>query len=108
MKTVKTIMTAAVALFAVAAFTGCAAVKSPAIGVLYTSVKDGMAVTGNAGASKVGTAEVKSYLGAIALGDASIQTAAKQAGISRIHHVDYASTSILGLYSTYTVIVYGE
>lgn len=94
--------------FAAFLFTGCSAVKSPVVGMAYTDVKDGLAVTANAGSSKVGTAEAKSYLGIVALGDASIQAAASEAGISRIHHVDYQSKSILGIYSVYTVIVYGE
>lgn len=85
---------------------GC--VKSPLVGGLYTDVKDGLAVTGNAGSSKVGTAEAKSYLGLVALGDASIQTAAREAGITRIHHVDYQAKSYVGIYTIYTVIVYGD
>jgi hypothetical protein len=44
----------------------------------------------------------------IATGDASIDSAAKSAGIKTIHHVDYQSKSILGLYAEFTVIVYGE
>lgn len=94
--------------FVVAMFASCSAVKSPVTGMFYTNVKDGMAVTSNAGSSKVGTAEVKGYLGIIATGDASIQAAAKEAGITRIHHVDYQSLSYVGVYSSYTVIVYGE
>lgn len=94
--------------FAAAALVSCAAVKAPVAGAIYTDVKDGMAVTANAGSSKVGTATVTGYVGVIAIGDASIQTAAKSAGISRIHHVDYHSTSILGIVNTYTIYVYGE
>lgn len=94
--------------FAAAMMASCSVVKSPVIGALYTDVKDGLAVTSNAGSSKVGTAVVKGYVGLIATGDASIQTAAKEAGITRIHHVDYQSLSYVGVYSTYTVVVYGE
>lgn len=94
------------AAFAALLLSGC--VKSPLVGGLYTDVKDGLAVTGNAGSSKVGTAEAKSYLGLVALGDASIQTAAREAGITRIHHVDYQAKSYVGLYTIYTVIVYGD
>lgn len=86
--------------------TGC--VKSPLVGGIYTDVKDGMAVTGNAGSSKVGTAEAKGYLGIVAVGDASIQAAAREAGITRIHHVDYQAKSYVGIYTCYTVIVYGD
>lgn len=99
----KKILTAA---FAALLLAGC--VKSPLVGGLYTDVKDGLAVTGNAGSSKVGTAEAKGYLGLVALGDASIQTAAREAGITRIHHVDYQAKSYVGIYTIYTVIVYGD
>ena len=89
-------------------FSGCASVKTPVMGLIYTDVKAPEAVTSNAGKSKVGTAAATSIMGLIAQGDASIETAAKSAGITKIHHVDYHSTSVLGIYSTFTVTVYGE
>ena len=95
-------------IFACAALLSVGCAKSPVVGGIYTDVKDGLAVTVNAGSSKVGTAEAKSYLGLVALGDASIQTAAREAGITRIHHVDYQAKSYVGLYTIYTVIVYGD
>ena len=64
--------------------------------------------TSNPVATKVGTAEVTSILGLVATGDASINTAAQSAGITRISHVDYEAKSILGVYAKYTVYVYGE
>ena len=88
--------------FAAMMLAGC--VKSPLVGGIYTDVKDGLAVTGNAGSSKVGTAEAKGYVGVVALGDASIQAA----GITRIHHVDYQAKSYVGVYTIYTIIVYGD
>ena len=94
--------------FFAAALLGTGCVKSPVVGGVYTDVKDGLAVTGNAGSSKVGTAEVKGYVGLVAMGDASIQTAAREAGITRIHHVDYQSKSYVGVYTVYTIIVYGD
>ena len=87
---------------------GCASVKTPVLGLIYTDVKAPEAVTSNVGKSRKGTAVATSIMGLVAQGDASIETAAKSAGITRIHHVDSHSTSILGIYSTYTVTVYGE
>ena len=87
---------------------GCAFVMSPAIGTIYTDVKAPLAVTSNSGSSKVGTSEVSSILGIVATGDASIEAAAKKAGITKIHHVDYHSTNILGIYAKFTTYVYGE
>ena len=95
-------------IFACAALLSVGCAKSPVVGGIYTDVKDGLAVTGNAGSSKVGTAEVKGYVGLVALGDASIQTAAREAGITRIHHVDYQTKSYVGVYTIYTIIVYGD
>lgn len=95
-------------IFACAALLSVGCAKSPVVGGIYTDVKDGLAVTGNAGSSKVGTAEVKGYVGLVALGDASIQTAAREAGITRIHHVDYQTKSYVGIYTIYTIIVYGD
>lgn len=77
-------------------------------GFIYTEVAEGETATSNAMGSKVGTAQAKNILGAVAIGDASVETAAKSAGITRISHVDNKKTSILGIYSTYTVYVYGE
>ncbi len=91
-----------------AMLSSCAMVSAPVNGTIFGSVKAPLAVTGNTGAVKVGTATAKSILGIIATGDASIEAAAKSAGITKIHHVDYESTNILTFYATYTVYVYGE
>jgi len=90
--------------------TGCGAMAaSPVTGFLYTEVKGPVTATGiDTSSSKVGTATCTSLLGLIATGDASIETAAKSAGITKIHHVDYQSKNILGLYAEFTVTVYGE
>jgi len=96
-------------VFAAAVLSSCGAyVASPLTGFAYTDVKAPLAVTGNANSSKVGSAEAQSVLGIVATGDASIETAAKAAGITKIHHVDYHSTSILGIIAKFKVMVYGE
>lgn len=87
---------------------GCATVQSPVGAWAYVNVKGPVAVTGNTGSTKVGTAECSGILGLLATGDASIETAAKSAGIKKIHHVDYESNSVLGIISKYKVVVYGE
>lgn len=93
---------------AAAFLTSCAVVKSPVTGFLYTNTKAPVAVTDNATGSKKGTASAVSILGWVATGDASIEAAAKEAGITKISHVDEESTNILGVYAKYTVTVYGE
>ena len=88
---------------------GCAAtVSSPLPGFLYTDVQAPLAVTSNSGSSKVGTAEAVSILGFFASGNAGIDAAAKQGGITKIQYVDYHAKNILGIYAKYTVYVYGE
>lgn len=81
---------------------------APVLGTIYTDVQAPLAVTSNQIGSKVGTGKATSILGIIATGDASINSAAKRAGISKISHIDYNSKSILGIFATWEVIVYGE
>ncbi|NQU09485.1 hypothetical protein HQ590_01730 [bacterium] len=97
-----------VGICAVMFVTGCAVVQSPLSGVIYTNVDAPMDATSNDAATKMGTASATSILGIIATGDASIETAAKSAGITKIHHVDYQARSILGIFARYTVKVYGN
>ncbi|MDO4779947.1 MAG: TRL-like family protein [Bacteroides sp.] len=78
------------------------------LGVLYTDVKEGEQVTANARGRKVGTGVSTSILGLITTGDSSIESAANSAGIKRISHVDCEKKNILGIFSTYTIVVYGE
>lgn len=87
---------------------GCAYAVAPVTGFVYSDVKAPLTVTSNTGYSKVGTAECSSLLGWVASGDASIEAAMKNGGITKVHHVDYHSTSVLGVYSKFIVTVYGE
>ncbi|MDR1202235.1 MAG: TRL-like family protein [Tannerellaceae bacterium] len=86
----------------------CGVTKSPVLGAAYTDVISGNAVTSNKLATKVGTSTATGYLGLVAIGDASYQTAAKNAGITKISHVDEHNYTILGIYTVYETIVYGE
>lgn len=65
--------------------------------------------TSNPVGSKVGTAKATGYLGVLFFdADASIRTAAKNGGITRISTVDIKSTSVLNIVVTYETIVTGE
>ncbi|NQX92036.1 MAG: hypothetical protein HRT74_07945 [Flavobacteriales bacterium] len=65
--------------------------------------------TSNEVGSKVGTATATGFLGVLFFNqDASIQTAAKNGGITKISTVDIKSTSILNIIVTYECIVTGE
>src|SRR5262245_18304419 len=43
-----------------------------------------------------------------AMGDASISAAARNGGITTIHHVDHETLNILGIYARYVTVVHGE
>ncbi len=67
------------------------------------------AVTSNPIGSKVGTASATGYLGILFFNaDASIRTAAKNGGITKVSTVDVKMTNILGIIVTYETIVTGE
>jgi hypothetical protein len=88
---------------------GCYAYSTaPVLGLLYSDVTGPGGVTSNINATKVGTSTCQSVLGLIASGDCSIAAAAKSAGITLIHHVDYKTNNVLGLFATHTTIVYGQ
>ncbi|MGA2865186.1 MAG: TRL domain-containing protein [Verrucomicrobiota bacterium] len=96
-----------------ALLTGCASVSPPAqsgslAGAIYTEVSAPLWVTANSGSSKSGSASAESFLGAVAIGDASIQAASANGGITKIQHVDQNVRRILCFWAKYTVTVYGE
>lgn len=88
---------------------GCAVVASPLNGSLYTSVMYPSHGANDAGPGpKKGEASASSILGIVATGDASIATAARNGGITKIHTADTKATSVLGFYASYTTVVTGE
>lgn len=94
---------------AVASLTSCAVVGTPAgVGTLYTNVESGVGVTSNNVGKKVGTSSASNILGLVTTGDASINTAARQAGIKKISHVDQKQSGFLGIFASYKTVVYGE
>ena len=98
-----------VILFIAFVLSGCAMVQSPVSnGLFFTAVSGPATVTANNVYSKVGRSSCRSILGVVSTGDASINAAMINGGISKIHHVDYKSTSVLGVFATFTTIVYGE
>ncbi|WP_046244615.1 TRL-like family protein [Hymenobacter terrenus] len=68
-----------------------------------------VAVSSNPIGTKVGTASADVYLGVLSFGgDASIQTAAKKAGITRVSTVDIKHSNVLFIYQQFTTTVTGE
>jgi hypothetical protein len=79
---------------------GCGGVMGPTTG-MWMDVK-GPIQGGSGGGSKTGEACSQSWAGVVALGDASIETAAKNGGITRINSVDYHATNriVMGKFCT--------
>jgi len=87
---------------------GCASMYP--LGGLYTGVKvpymmgDGKDIK----YTKIGTAQANSILTLVATGDASLEKAIQNGGITTVKYVDYHADNFLGIYGTYTTTVYGD
>ena len=89
--------------------TGCAIVASPVgNGALYTQVSGPVAPGSATSDGKTGRACAASYLGAVAVGDASIEAAKRNGGITAIASVDHQSFSVLGFYSRFCTVASGS
>lgn len=103
----KAVIKVAAVLAVAAVLMGCA--TSYPVGGIYTKLSLPVNVGDqNAKAMKIGTAECTSILSMVATGDVSIQTAMKNGGITKVHHVDWDVENILGIIGKYKVTVYGE
>ena len=103
---IKAIVTA-VSLASLAVLTGCA--TSFPLGLVYTSVKLPVTVgNGEMRYSKKGEAKCQTMFGCFASGDASINAACKNGGITKVSWVSYSVNNFLGTYATYTTTVYGD
>ncbi len=58
--------------------------------------------------TKTGVAEAYSVLWMVAWGDASYAAAAKQQGIKTLYFTDQEVISVMGVYSSHRVLLYGE
>jgi hypothetical protein len=73
------------------------------------SLTQPVSASSNTIGSKVGKASGTCFLGYLCFGaDASIQTAAKNGGITKVSTVDLRTNNLLGIVVTYTCIVTGE
>lgn len=91
----KVIKSVAVAIVSVAMLSSC-------------STTTPIAATSNPVGNKCGQASTTRILGFGGSANIGINKAAKNAGITKISHVDYSTYSFLGIYSKYTTRVYGE
>ena len=86
----------------------CGFIAEGPFGYMYTETETPVAMGTAETGEKSGEACVKSFFGAIAVGDASIETAKKNGGISDVYTVNKSNFSVLGMYSKQCTIVRGE
>ena len=65
-------------------------------------------VSANNLGAKRGESCVMSILGLVTTGDASVTTAAKAGGITKVSHVDHETTNIIGVYAKFCTQVVGD
>ena len=96
--------------FAALILSGCA-YNSPVPGVFFTGTTfpsgDKVKLDSET-AGKQGKSSCYSVFALVAFGDCSINSAMKDGGITKIHHVDSSSMNILYFFFKYDTIVYGE
>jgi len=88
------------------AMTSCSSVGI--VGGIYHKVVQPVTATSNIVGTKVGTSKCTSVLGIAAYGNGGINEAAKNAGITKISHVDVKTFSVLELFTIQEFFVYGE
>ncbi len=106
----KIIASFVLAVAAAALLTGCTApFGAPVYGSLITVDVKGPVAVGDPSVKceDKGVSQASAII-FFATGDASIKAAMDEGDIRKIHHVDCKAFSVLGLYSKYETIVYGE
>lgn len=89
---------------------GCAIAPTPVgTGFLFSDVQGPFAVDdSNAGSAKTGRACAINVLGMVATGDASIETAKKVGGITKVSNVNTDQFSVLWFFNRFCTVVVGE
>lgn len=82
----------------------------PPLGGVFTATKGPIDTDVNQTTigNRSGSASSICVLGMFAFGDASISTAAEDGNLSTVNHVDYSYLNVLGLFQSFTTIVYGD
>ena len=94
-----------------AASVGCySAPVMPPSGLVYSKVEAPVspAVMGREVGALKGEASAKSLFGLVAWGDASVEAAIRDGGITSPRHIDYKFFNVALVYQEFTTIVYGE
>ena len=92
-----------------ACLTGCASAGGGRLGfALIGSNIEGQMATTETNASKTGEACASNILGIVASGDASIDAAKKNGGITKVSSVDFKNTNTFLIYAQTCTIVKGN
>ncbi len=78
------------------------------IGLLYSNTQEPVAVTSVESYTKSVSGTNFSIMGLIGLGDSSVETLTKQAGITQVKHIDKETTNYLLFFITETYTIYGN
>ena len=82
----------------------------PPMGAFFTQVRAPLDVDcdNTDMGSKVGQAKTMCFFHLVSVGDASVQAAAKDGGITKVKHLDYEFMNALGIFNTMKIIAYGD
>lgn len=83
------------------------AIAAP-LGIIYSDCKEPVTASSLPDYTKKAEGTNMSILGLVGFGDASIEKLAKEAGITKIKHVDKKSTNIFIFFFSETFTVYGK
>ena len=101
------VLLCALALAAVAILSGCVMATGSVNAAVVVDEKGPVAMGDASAGTKVGMSQAEGIL-VVAYGDASISAAMKDGNLTKVHHVDKETFSVLGIYARYKTIVYGE
>ena len=87
---------------------GCQPVAAPVMGIFSLDTQYAGSATDGPAPTKEGRACATSTLGLVASGDASIEAAKANGGITTITHVDHSAKNTLGITSEWCTIVRGN
>ena len=90
---------------------GCVQVPSPLPGIVYANITSPSyydAGSNSGPGPKTGRSKAATYMALWATGDASVEAACKDGGITKINTVDQKYKNVMMLYGTFETIVTGE
>lgn len=88
--------------------TNTVAILSAVLFLASCTITTPLCATSNSMGKKVGTAKANVWFGMCFGGDYSVETAAKNGGITKVSTVDVKHKNVLGIYQAHTCIVTGE